>query len=201
MNTRHAALTIATAAAIAAALTGCNRAADANPITSATKASTSTSSSSVTPAPSTSTTLDAVAKEAKDRQDAEAVWRQFNALIGTVESLPADQVEAAINGVAVDPTATRMRDENAKFRAEHKAGYGQSILYITWPQPINGKDTAVLSDCQDGSQAGFLDTTTGNKLTVGTPNTPVRGTLQRTAGGWRVVKLELLQGATCTPGQ
>jgi len=201
MNTRHAALTIATAAAIAAALTGCNRAADANPITSATKASTSTSSSSVTPAPSTSTTLDAVAKEAKDRQDAEAVWRQFNALIGTVESLPADQVEAAINGVAVDPTATRMRDENAKFRAEHKAGYGQVVPYIRWTQPIDGKDTAVLSDCQDGSQAGFLDTTTGNKLTVGTPNTLYRGTFQRTANGWKVANSELLQGAKCTPGQ
>ncbi len=201
MNTRHAALTIATAAAIAAALTGCNRAADANPITSATKASTSTSSSSVTPAPSTSTTLDAVAKEAKDRQDAEAVWRQFNGLIVTLETLPADQVEAAINGVAVDPTATRMRDENAKFRAEHKAGYGQVVPYIRWTQPIDGKETAVLSDCQDGSQAGFLDTKTGNKLTVGTVNTPIEATLQRTGEGWKVAKADILQGATCNPGQ
>jgi len=201
MNTRHAALTIATAAVIAAALTGCNRAADANPITSATKASTSTSSSSVTPAPSTSTTLDAVAKEAKDRQDAEAVWRQFNGLIVTLETLPADQVEAAINGVAVDPTATRMRDENAKFRAEHKAGYGQVVPYIRWTQPIDGKETAVLSDCQDGSQAGFLDTKTGNKLTVGTVNTPIEATLQRTGEGWKVAKADILQGATCKPGQ
>jgi len=201
MNTRNNALTLATAAAMAAALTGCNPAADAGPITSATKASPSTSSSSVTPVPSTSTTLDPAATEAKDRQDAEAVWRQFNTLIGTVESLPADQVEAAITGVAVDPTATRIRDENAKFRSEHKAGYGQVIPYITWPQPINGMDTAVLSDCQDGSQAGFLDTTTGNKLTVGTPDTLYRGTLQRTATGWKVANSELLQGAKCTPGQ
>jgi len=92
MNTRHAALTIATAAAIAAALTGCNRAADANPITSATRTNSGASSTSATPTPSTSTTLDPAAKEAKDRQDAEAVWRQFNGLIGTLESLPADQV-------------------------------------------------------------------------------------------------------------
>ena len=201
MNTRHAALTIATAAAIAAALTGCNRAADADPITSATKASTSTSSSSVTPAPSTSTTRDAAAKEAKDRQDAEAVWRQFNALIGTVESLPADQGEAAINAVAVEPSLTRLRDENTQFRAEHKAGYGQVVPAITWPQPIDGKDTAVFNDCQDWSQAGVLDTKTGNKLTVGSANTPIRATVQRTTQGWRVAKAELLQGATCTPGQ
>jgi len=201
MNTRNAALTLATAAAIAAALTGCNPAADAGPITSATKASTSTSSSSVTPVPSTSTTLDPAAKEAKDRQDAEAVWRQFNGLIVTLETLPADQVEAAINAVAVDPTATRMRDENAKFRAEHKAGYGQVVPSIHWTQPIDGKDTAVISDCQDGSQAGFLDTTTGNKLTVGTVNTPIEATLQRTGQGWKVAKADIQQGATCTPGQ
>ena len=59
----------------------------------------------------------------------------------------------------------------------------------------------MLNDCQDGSQAGFLDTKTGNKLTVGTPNTPVRGTLQRTPAGWRVANAEALEGVTCTPGQ
>lgn len=94
-----------------------------------------------------------------------------------------------------------MRDENAKFRGEHKAGYGQIIPYISWPQPIDGKDTAVLSDCQDGSQAGVLDTKTGFKLTVGTPNTPVRGTLRRTPQGWKVATGELVQGTTCTPGK
>ncbi|MGB8380674.1 MAG: hypothetical protein WCG47_05385, partial [Dermatophilaceae bacterium] len=141
------------------------------------------------------------AKEAQDRQDAELVWRKFNGLITTLESLPPEQVDAAINAVAVEPTSTRMRNENAKFRGEHKAGYGQIISYISWPQPIGGTDIAVLSDCQDGSQAGFLDTTTGNKLTVGTPNTPLRGTLQRSADGWKVAKSELLEGSTCTPGQ
>jgi len=199
MNTRHGLITIAAAAAIAAALAGCNRSADANPFATAT-ATTATTATSATPAPTTTTSIDSGAQETKDQQDAELAWRRFNGLITTLESLPANQVGASINAVAVDPAATRMRDENTKFRAEHKAGYGQAVLYITWPQPIAGKDTAILNDCQDGSQAGFLDTQTGNKLTVGTPNTPLRGTLQRTAGGWRVANSELLQGATCTPG-
>ena len=197
MNTRHGLITIAAAAAMAAALAGCNPAADANRFATAT-ATAAPSATSATPAPTTTTSIDAGAQETKDRQDAER--RRFNGLITTLESLPANQVGASINAVAVDPAATRMRDENTKFRAEHKAGYGQAVLYITWPQPIAGKDTAILNDCQDGSQAGFLDTQTGNKLTVGTPNTPLRGTLQRTAGGWRVANSELLQGATCTPG-
>jgi hypothetical protein len=201
MNTRHTTLTIVAAAAIAAALAGCNTTADTGPITSATKTATSSTTAPAIPTAATSTTVDPAAKEAQDRQAAELVWRQFNGLIGTLESLPSDQVDAAINAVAVDPTATRMRDENAKFRGEHKAGYGQIIPYISWPQPIDGKDTAVLSDCQDGSQAGVLDTKTGFKLTVGTPNTPVRGTLRRTPQGWKVATGELVQGATCTPGK
>ncbi len=202
MNTRHGLITIAAAAAIAAALAGCNpnanpnANANTNPITSASQTTTSTA----TPAPTTTTSLDPGAQETKDRQDAELAWRKFNVLVNTVESLPADQVEAAIDAVAVDPTATRLRSENAQFRAEHKAGYGQDISYITWPKAIVGADTAVLSDCQDGSQAGVLDVRTGNKLTVGTPNTSTRGTLQRTSTGWKVATVEILEGATCTPG-
>jgi len=196
MNMRHGLITIAATAAIAAALAGCNHNANVNPITS----STQTTISTATPAPTTTTSLDSAAQETKDRQDAEQAWRKFNVLVNTVESLPADQVEAAIDAVAVDPTATRLRNENAQFRAEHKAGYGQDISYITWPKAIAGADAAVLSDCQDGSQAGVLDVRTGNKLTVGTPNTPTRGALQRTSTGWKVATVEILEGTTCTPG-
>ena len=203
MNTRHGLITIAATAAIAAALAGCTPSADANRFATATATATATtapSATSATPAPTTTTSPDAAAQETKDRQDAEQAWRKFNVLVNTVESLPADQVEAAIDAVAVDPTATRLRNENAQFRAEHKAGYGQDISYITWPKAIAGADTAVLSDCQDGSQAGVLDVRTGNKLTVGTPNTATRGTLQRTSTGWKVATVEILEGATCTPG-
>jgi len=203
MNTRHTTLTIAAAAAIAAALAGCNAGPDAGPITSATKTPTASSSAPApaTPTASTSTTVDPAAKEAQDRQAAELVWRRFNGLAITIAALPADQVEPAIAQVAVDPELTRLRDAYAKLKAQHQAGYGQTISYLAWPQPIDGKDTAVLSDCQDGSQAGFLDTQTGNKLTVGTPNAPARGTLQRTPDGWRVANSEALLGETCTPGK
>ncbi len=202
MNTRTATLTIAAAAAIAAALAGCNAGADAGPITSATRTPTSsTMPSTPTPATPTATTVDPAAKESQDRQAAELVWRQFNRLTLTMASLPADQLEQSIGSVAVDPLLTRLRNAYAKLKAQHEAGYGQTISYIAWPQPIDGKDTAVLNDCQDGSQAGYLDTETGNKLTVGTPNAPARGTLQRTPGGWRVANSEALLGETCTPGK
>lgn len=197
MNTRHT--TLATVVGLlTAGLTGCTSNGDPATITSATTTTTKTSpTASATP----STSLDPAAKEAQDRQDAEIVWRKFNGLIRTIASLSPDQVEPAITEVAVDPQSSRLRDGYAKLKAQHQAGYGQDISYISWPQPIDGKNTAVLNDCQDGSQAGFLDTQTGNKLTVGTPNTPVRGTLQRTPAGWRVVNAEVLEAGTCTPGQ
>lgn len=196
MNTRHGLVTIAAAAAIAAALAGCNPNANVNPITSSTQTTTSTA----TPPPTTTTSLDPGAQETKDRQDAELAWRRFLGVLLRVGTLPAEQVEPAIDAVAVDPALSRLRVQEAQFRTDHKAGYGQDISYISWTQPIHGKDTAVLSDCSDGSQAGVLDTRTGNKLTVGTVNTLLRGTLQRTPQGWKVANSELLEGATCTPG-
>lgn len=200
MNPRRTTLTVAAAAAVCAALAGCNSNADANPSTSVPTTGTATSSPASPSSSTTTTSPDAAAQETKDRQDAELVWRKFNGLTITMASLPADQAEQAFQQVAVDPQLTRLRTGYATLKSRHEAGYGQDISVISWPEPIAGRDTATLNDCQDGSQAGYLDTATGNKLTVGTPNTPAKGTLQRTPQGWRVVNAELDQVNKCTPG-
>ena len=113
--------------------------------------------------------------------------------------MPADQVVGAVKAVSVDPTLSLMLKKSADDRASGRAAYGVPFSYVLWPQPINGAATAVLTDCQDGSQAGDIDTKTGNKLTVGTANTPIQGTLSRTADGWRVASSELLKDKTCAP--
>jgi len=200
MNPRRTTLTVAAAAAVCAALAGCKANADTNPITSLTTTGTATSSAT-TPPSTTTTSLDAAAQETKDRQDAELVWRKFQGLIMTMVSLPSDQAEPAFQQVAVDPELTRLRDGYAKLKAQNEAGYGQVISFISWPQPIAGKDTVTIHDCQDGSQAGYLDVKTGNKLTVGTPNTPALGMLQRTPQGWRVSNSQIDQVNKCTPGE
>jgi hypothetical protein len=192
---RTAMITVATA--LAAALVGCSSNTETGPIASATTATTTSPS----PSAAASTSLDPAAKEAQDRQDAEIVWRKFDALTFTIAALAAEQLEPAIAQVAVDPAASQLRGQYAKLKAQQHAGYGQDISYVSWPEPIAGRDSAVLHDCQDGSQAGFLDARNGNKLTMGTPNTPVRGTVQRTPAGWRVANIEILSGVTCTPGR
>lgn len=198
-TTLTAALSTAAAAAVCAALAGCSTSADANPAPSTT--STAAATRTATPSTSTSTTLDAAAREKQDRQDAELVWRKFQALIITSPSLPQDQAEQAFQQVAVDPQLSRMHTGYATLKSRGETGYGTVISSISWRQPINGSDTATIYDCQDGSQAGYLDIKTGNKLTVGTPNTPSQGSLQRTPQGWRVADAELDQVNKCTPGE
>ena len=194
----HALTAITAATALTATLTGCNPSADANP-TPTIGTCTNCTTAATTLGASTSAT-DGVDKEAADRAAAEDIWRKFNDLIFTVESLPAADVDAKIDAVATEPLAAQMRQINADYRKNGRAGYGAVVTHIKWTQPINGQDTAVLSDCQDGSQAGIQNAATGEKVTVGTVNTPITGTLVRTSGGWRVKSAALVQGATCTPG-
>ena len=195
-TTLTAALSTAAAAAVCAALAGCSTNADANPAPSTTSTGTATNGGT-----STSTTLDAAAREKKDRQDAELVWRKFTGLTIDLASLPADQAEQAFQAVAVEPELSRLRNGYNTLKSKNEVGYGTVIQAVSWQKPINDADTIVINDCQDGSQAGYLDAKTGSKLTVGTPNTPAKGTLQRTPQGWRVSDSEIDQVNKCTPGE
>jgi hypothetical protein len=199
MNPRHATLAAAAAAAVCAALAGCSTQAGATPAPSTT--STGTATTAASPRTSTSTTVDAAAQEAKDRQDAELVWRKLEGLAVTMTELPPDKAEQAFQEVAIDPQLSRLRSAYQTLTSRGEAGYGQPIIYVAWREPINGDDTATLHDCQDGSQAGYLDKKTGNKLTVGTPATPMTVTLQRTPQGWRVSTFTIDQVNKCTPGE
>ena len=76
--------------------------------------------------------------------------------------------------------------------------YGQFTSRISWPQPVDGKATAVIADCQDASQAGSLETSTGNKTTVGVARNPLQGTLVRGQDGvWRVDQVYYLKDEPC----
>jgi len=208
-TTLTAALSTAAAAAVCAALAGCSTQADANPTPSTTSTRTAAASGTMTtsggtlatPSSTTSTTLDAAAQEKKDRQGAELVWRKFDALNFTMTDLSPDQAEQAFQQVAIDPVLTRVRTAYKTLMSRDEAGYGIDIQFISWREPINGGNTATIHDCQDGSQAGYLDKKTGNKLTVGTPNAPVTGTVTRTAQGWRVSEVVYDQVNKCTPGE
>ena len=68
----------------------------------------------------------------------------------------------------------------------------------SWPQPINGSNTALVADCEDGSQTGALETATSNKKTVGTERSHKQGSLVRGADGiWRVQGSFFIKDTPC----
>lgn len=195
MNTRTTIQTLTIAAAgvaLTAALTGCDTSANAQPTTTIATCTDCTSAPTAT-----TTTPGAAAKEKADQAAAEAVWRKFISVAYTIDSMSAEEAASAAKTVAVEPTESLLVKKRESDASQGLGTYGVPVSYITWPSPIGGADTAVLSDCQDGSQAGTKDAKSGNKVGVGTVDTPFRGTLKRTPDGWRVASAELLKGATC----
>jgi hypothetical protein len=92
---------------------------------------------------------------------------------------------------------------NAKNDARNIIGkgrdtYGTVTHRFSWPKPIDGGTTASLSDCDDTSQSGALETVTGNKVTVGVPRRNTMGTLVRGEDGiWRVSAAYILKDEPC----
>ena len=103
----------------------------------------------------------------------------------------------------VQPAIRRKIEANAKNDAQTIIGkgrdtYGTVTHRISWTDPINGAGTAVLHDCDDGSQTGAYETATGNKVTVGVPRRNTMGTLVRgTDGTWRVSAAYIVKDTPC----
>ena len=100
--------------------------------------------------------------------------------------------------VAVDPALSNLLTDANTLNSKGWDTYGQFTSRITWPQPVDGKATAVIADCQDASQAGSLETSTGNKTTVGVARNPLQGTFVRGQDGvWRVDRVFYLKDEPC----
>ena len=140
------------------------------------------------PLSATAITGDSIsASEEADRAAAEAQYTKFWQVYLALPHTPEDQWAAILEPVAVEPMFSNAQTD---ARSVINAGwdtYGEFGHRYSWPQPINGSDTALLTDCEDGSQTGALETATSNKKTVGTERSHKQGSLVRGADGiWRV---------------
>jgi hypothetical protein len=147
----------------------------------------------------TSTTAGAIsASEEADRAAAEAQYTKFWQVYLALPHTPEDQWAAMLAPVAVEPMISNAQKD---ARSVINAGwdtYGEFGHRYSWPQPINGGDTALLTDCEDGSQTGALETATSNKKTVGTERSHKQGSLVRgTDGIWRVQGSFFIKGTPC----
>ena len=139
------------------------------PSSSTPVASSATSSSSPLFSSSMETSSTIAANEADDRAAAEAQWTKYWEIYASLPHTPEEQWDALLAPVAVDSMINAAKDDARSIRDAGNDTYGTVGHRFTWTKPIGGSDTAVLQDCNDGSQAGAYETATGNKITVGVP--------------------------------
>jgi hypothetical protein len=161
-------------------------------------ASPSPSVIDVSTPPTSPTTLDPEAQEIADRAAVEAQWAKYwDTYINIVRTSPAER-DLAANDVAVDPAASNLVKSAEYFESLGRDNYGSVTHRNSWLQPINGASSAVLSDCQDQSQFGSLDTASGKKLTVGVERDNISAKFTKGSDGiWRVEEVFYLVDSPC----
>ena len=97
--------------------------------------------------------------------------------------------------VAVDPLITNTQDDARVRPDKGRDTYGQVLHRFSWNEPINGADTALLTDCDDSSHAGAYETATGEKVTAGVERRHMLASMARGDDGvWRAQQTYLPQG-------
>lgn len=166
----------------------------------------STLSASASPSPSkldtsgepTSASPAAADAEATDRAAAEAQWIKSWDVYLAMATTPAGERDSLAGTVAVDPAKSKMLADAQEFDKQGLQTYGQIGHRLSWPQPIDGADTAVIDDCQDRSSSGSLEISTGNKVSVGVAGLHYQGQMVRGSDGiWRVAQSYFLKDEPC----
>lgn len=137
-------------------------------------------------------------QEAADRAAIEAQWVKFwDVYQGIVRTSP-DQRPDLAGSVAVPALADKLVSAAEKAQNGHKDNYGAVVHHIFWQFEVDGKSTAVIADCLDQSNAGTIDTSTGDILTTGPQRANMRGELSRGEDNlWRVVSVTSLNSIAC----
>lgn len=137
-------------------------------------------------------------QEAADRAAIERQWKEFWAVVLGAVRLPDSQRESALAAVAVDPLKSQILAEVRDSAAEGLDRYGSMIEHPYWEQPIGDGNTAVMGDCQDASQTGVLNVSTGKKETAGVVGNNTRATFERGSDQvWRVRDIYYLTDVPC----
>ena len=156
------------------------------------------SSAVTSPSPTAGTDSGLPAGEAADRAAVEAQWTQFWLVYVNIVRTPESDRAPTVSEVAIEPTASNVLADAAKLEGQGRDTYGSVTHHITWPQPINSQPTALLTDCQDQSNFGALETSTGTKKTVGVAKDHLQGQLAKGDDGiWRVQQVFYLSDEPC----
>ena len=141
---------------------------------------------------------DPASREIADRAAVENAWNNFwIAALGIVRVKDEERV-AVLSEVAVDPLRSQILTEARESSARGLDRYGAMTAHPYWGQSIDGKSAAVMGDCQDSSNSGTIDISTGQHKTVGVADNNIRATFVRTDDGrWKVQDIFYLVDVPC----
>jgi hypothetical protein len=141
---------------------------------------------------------DPAVQEATDRAAIESQWKKFWNVSENIIRTPAEMREAALGEVSVDPIKSRILNAANKSASEGIDYYGSVVQHPYWVDPVDGKDFAVMRDCQDQSQYGSIEVASGNKRTVGVARDSLQaGFVRDSQGVWRVQNIQFLENVPC----
>jgi hypothetical protein len=122
-----------------------------------------------------------------ERAKVTASYERFWSTSWSLGAGPPEEWEPQLRLVAVDPQLIQLL-EGYRLQRERKITlYGQVVPHVTSVEV--GGDQARVRDCQDASQAGQADATTGQRKTVGVARTPVDARMVRVNGAWKVAQI------------
>lgn len=117
-----------------------------------------------------------------------AQYRQFSETLDGLANVPAAERPTVWRKVASEPQYTSSLEEMAALDAAGETLYGRTKIKPRVTSIDQG--TAFVQDCQDGSQAGSLRQSDGEKLTVGPPSQlAVTRMTSSPDGVWRVAEV------------
>jgi hypothetical protein len=136
--------------------------------------------------------------EANERVKVEAAWAGYWHFQDTFLSQPPSTWTSTVGKVAVERVYSLLLKQGRALLTAGIGSYGERILDPFWTKPVGGKKTAVLGDCQDGSNAGTVVVKSGFKRTVGKAHTNMQGTLVKGPDNvWRVQEVVYFPNLKC----
>lgn len=122
-----------------------------------------------------------------ERDAVVAAYDQFWDRMHTVPHDPESTWDDAMAEVAVNPQLKITLQGMRLAKERGVTSYGTVTSRIT-DVDIDG-DEATVMDCQDASESGQADATSGEKKTVGVKRNPVEARLHRDNGRWKVAEI------------
>lgn len=105
-------------------------------------------------------------------------------------NIPVEQRSELVSSVAKSPLRETMLEIARDANADGIGNYGEVTHHIFWEIPVDGQHIAAIGDCQDQTESGTIELSTGSRSPAGGSRVNIRGQLVKDSdGNWLVQTL------------